>query len=199
MMPKPHRAPLVIPPSHHCWGPVRRLDDNGNEIVIAGRKRTGFSFEYTAQEFREAMREEGARALVPSEPIKLIRRLQKKIGPKVAALIHGNPIALRRFAERVRDGALGTFASWVYFIGHGADGPIKIGVSINPEGRLSDLQSSTPAALELICAVNGDVTVERMIHDAFGPDHIRGEWFRRSETLSDFIRVLMLRSKFKRG
>lgn len=118
---------------------------------------------------------------------------------EIAVSIYESPGAARKFAERVRDGALGRYASWVYFIGQDADGPIKIGVSEDPAKRLYELQVACAETLTLLGLVHGDETVEKTLHGAFAPDHIRGEWFRRSATLLEFIRVLGLRAARSAG
>jgi hypothetical protein len=67
----------------------------------------------------------------------------------------------------------------VYFIRQvGAIGPIKIGCSKLPEGRLHSLMAWSPVDLEIVAIIPGDYDLEWNIHDCFALAHIRGEWFR---------------------
>lgn len=116
----------------------------------------------------------------------------KAAASEASARIYESQRALRKFAERVRDGAFGRYFSWVYFIGRKSDGALKIGLSGDPTTRLRDLQVGSPEELEFVVAVTGDLAVELMLHQAFAPDRIRGEWFRRSKVLDEFIRIVRL-------
>lgn len=118
---------------------------------------------------------------------KRARALARKVESELSSRIYADPGQLRRFADQVRTGALGRFMSWVYFIGERPEGPVKIGVSRNPQLRITGLQVGSHAELELLCTVRGDATIEAIMHSAFAPDHIRGEWFRRSATLKEFM------------
>lgn len=56
----------------------------------------------------------------------------------------------------------------------------KIGISTDPEKRLSILQGGTPKKLRLITTVDihGDAEgVEQRLHDLYVHSHIRGEWY----------------------
>lgn len=75
--------------------------------------------------------------------------------------------------------------TWTYFIQSGFDGPIKIGRSDNPEGRLVELQVGSHETLRLLLVLEGDVEFE--MHTVFRNLHIRGEWFTAGETLLQFI------------
>lgn len=76
----------------------------------------------------------------------------------------------------------------VYFIQRG-DGPIKIGYSKNPKGRLSALQTGIPERLTLLGVVPGGKAREQELHREFGRTRIQGEWFHPSPSLLDFIRA----------
>jgi hypothetical protein len=52
----------------------------------------------------------------------------------------------------------------IYFVQQGTDGPIKIGVSTDPEQRLRTLQSSSPQPLTLLAFMPGGVESERDLH-----------------------------------
>ncbi len=76
---------------------------------------------------------------------------------------------------------------YVYFVQQGEDGPIKIGLSVDPEKRLSSLQVSTSEPLYLRAATPGDWSVEEGLHQHFAHLHIQGEWFRPGP---DLLRLL---------
>jgi hypothetical protein len=143
------------------------------------------------RDFREELQKQNAQAIVGTKSVGRLRRAKRAVALDVSTAIYSHPTALRRFAEQLRDGALGSHLSWVYFIGY-PNGSVKIGVSGDPRRRLADLQRSTPEPLELLAVAQGDHAVEALLHKVFAPDHVRGEWFRRSETLTEFVRVLAL-------
>lgn len=64
----------------------------------------------------------------------------------------------------------------VYLIRAG-DGPIKIGVAIDPQKRLSEIQVGNPLKLELLASVPGDQNTERLLHRKFSAHRMSGEWF----------------------
>lgn len=70
----------------------------------------------------------------------------------------------------------------VYFIG-GADGPIKIGVAVNPIIRLNTLQTGNPAKLSILATVRGGMRQERIYHKQFAATRLQGEWFERTPEL----------------
>lgn len=80
--------------------------------------------------------------------------------------------------------------SWVYFIQSTQGGPVKIGYSANPVGRLSTLQTAHAHPLKIIGRMVGGLAVERSLHTLFAADRVRpdGEWFRPSAALLAFIR-----------
>lgn len=80
--------------------------------------------------------------------------------------------------------------SWTYFIqSQSAPWLVKIGkTKSEPLQRLSSLQTSSPSELKLVLALQGLECVEPILHLAFREYHVRGEWFRPSKRLSDFVR-----------
>ena len=73
---------------------------------------------------------------------------------------------------------------YVYFIQEtiGRHAPIKIGVAINVQQRLKDLQTSNPRQLEIYTVLGPMIKmqafdVEKRLHHKFRRHHIRGEWF----------------------
>lgn len=74
----------------------------------------------------------------------------------------------------------------VYFIASGKD-TIKIGVAQNVEARVAALQTGNAKKLRLLGSILGGEFVEKMIQARFVEDHIRGEWFKASPPLLNFI------------
>jgi|SRR5690349_23447382 len=75
----------------------------------------------------------------------------------------------------------------VYVIQADEDGPVKIGVSSNPERRLAQLQTGNPARLVLVAVFLCTTwliarTLEAAVHLALAPFRLAGEWFRVSPT-----------------
>lgn len=76
----------------------------------------------------------------------------------------------------------------VYFIGmEGDSSAVKIGFASEIKGRLSSLQTSSHHKLKVLATINGTAKFEKELHRKFAADHIRGEWFRRSEVIEAFI------------
>lgn len=81
---------------------------------------------------------------------------------------------------------------FVYFIKpRGFDGPIKIGTSYTPEGRLIDLATWSPLPLELVGAVKGDGKDERLLHNHFANLHSHREWFHAEAPLVSMIKQIL--------
>lgn len=76
----------------------------------------------------------------------------------------------------------------VYFV-RGGD-LIKIGHSKRWQGRMSTLQTGSPAKLELLHVESGDVAKERALHRLFQHLHSHREWFRADEELVAYIAML---------
>lgn len=73
--------------------------------------------------------------------------------------------------------------TYVYFIQAGVSGPVKIGRSAHPEGRLRFMQTANHERLTLLGFVPGGEEAERMWHGTFAHLCIAGEWFRPAEEL----------------
>jgi len=78
---------------------------------------------------------------------------------------------------------------FVYFIQRGADGPVKIGYSKNPKGRLSSLQVGFPEPLTLLGVIPGGKPMEEELHRQFGRARIKGEWFTPIAPLMDYVKA----------
>jgi len=73
---------------------------------------------------------------------------------------------------------------YVYFIKPvGASGPIKIGCSMRPLGRLMEMSTWSPVKLELVYFEIGDHHLELNIQMCFADYHSHMEWFRAGPRL----------------
>lgn len=117
-------------------------------------------------------------------------KAKKAVAVEISARLYETPNGARHFGESVVEGGLGTFLTWVYLMGSGGEGPIKIGLSDDPARRLIGLQTGQAEELHLLCALSGDADTEKFLHGVFAPDHLRGEWFKRSPQLLEFARVV---------
>lgn len=54
---------------------------------------------------------------------------------------------------------------YVYFVGEGADGPVKIGTAKDPINRLRNMQTGNSRRLKIERALVGDRLIEQMLHD----------------------------------
>jgi hypothetical protein len=52
----------------------------------------------------------------------------------------------------------------IYFIQAGKDGPIKIGLAVQPEARKKNLQTAHYEELKIIGILEGDIETEIMLH-----------------------------------
>ena len=76
----------------------------------------------------------------------------------------------------------------IYFIQAGKDGPIKIGYSkVGAKSRLATLQTSNYSNLSLLKTIKGDLKYEQRLHLMFEDSKIRGEWFKPTAALLNFI------------
>lgn len=70
---------------------------------------------------------------------------------------------------------------FLYAIGK-EEGPIKLGISRNPEARVRELQCGCPFKLELLLVTplssrESAAKEEVNVHDLFAGHHLHGEWF----------------------
>lgn len=80
--------------------------------------------------------------------------------------------------------------SRVYFIESGKNGAVKIGVSVDVESRMRDLQCANPAQLRLIASTPGTHADEHELHRVFASEHISGEWFKGRGAVREFAEKL---------
>jgi hypothetical protein len=79
-------------------------------------------------------------------------------------------------------------SAFVYFFQAETGGPIKIGLSGNPNNRLASVQTGHPTKLRMLSVVEGGSKTERELHSRFAHLRLEGEWFAPAEELIEFIR-----------
>jgi len=67
---------------------------------------------------------------------------------------------------------------------------LKIGRSIDPESRLSGMQTGNPAPLKLLGYVRGGAALEKSLHRLFGPLRQGGEWFIYTDDMEALVGCL---------
>jgi hypothetical protein len=88
----------------------------------------------------------------------------------------------RREARRLQRESQGL----VYIAGAGPN-TVKIGFTTNMRVRLKGLATGSPAEIEVLAVFPGTTADERELHQRFAKDHLRGEWFRLSAEIAEFI------------
>ncbi len=79
----------------------------------------------------------------------------------------------------------------IYFVHNKTRNAVKIGFSENSERRFLALQTVSLDDLKLIGEIEGDRTVEKLLHQRFKEFRIRGEWFLASHELMEYIRDMV--------
>lgn len=82
---------------------------------------------------------------------------------------------------------------YIYFILNYDSQAVKIGIAKNVKRRLASLQTSSPSKLELLGiiktkSVNNARKIEKLLHEKFAKNRIRGEWFKANVELLDYIK-----------
>jgi hypothetical protein len=75
----------------------------------------------------------------------------------------------------------------IYFIRAKGTPYVKIGTATDVAARLDQLQHYSPEELELMLTIPGDRWPESLLHNTFGEDRVRGEWFKIMPTILDFM------------
>lgn len=91
-------------------------------------------------------------------------------------------------------------ACFVYFISNEDSNAIKIGLAKNVSKRLMALQTSSPAKLKLIKAVQVESVkaakaLEESLHKQFCEMRLAGEWFKSEAQLLEYIKQLRSEAK----
>jgi len=115
------------------------------------------------------------------------RALAAEEQQEARALVRANSKWLEELPPRLVRDTQGTGQRVVYFIQRGSDGPVKIGFSKNPKGRLASLQTGIPERLHMLATVPGGKEEEQRLHRRFGPHCIQGEWFHPAPELMAYI------------
>ncbi len=81
---------------------------------------------------------------------------------------------------------------YVYFIETKCGRFVKIGYSVNPFRRISELGTLRPSAFDahILGYLPGTVATEQWLHGMFTADRDNGEWFRLTPRLERFIDTL---------
>lgn len=78
--------------------------------------------------------------------------------------------------------------TFVYFLKPvGLPGPVKIGCSKVPRGRLEQMATWSPVPLEIVVCIPGDYHLERNLHECFADIHSHREWFNTDDRLTRLI------------
>ncbi len=78
----------------------------------------------------------------------------------------------------------------VYFIQPEGEQVVKIGIAGDVRARLSALQMSHHRVLSVIGTMPGGGVEEHALHRRFASCRLRGEWFRLSPELAEFVSML---------
>jgi hypothetical protein len=92
----------------------------------------------------------------------------------------------------------------LYFIQHGTDGPVKIGIvgGKTPAAvvtRLSSLQVGNPVRLRIIGFCEGGAKEEALLHKQFDKYRVSGEWFDFTPELINLIQTLSIAKEHDRA
>lgn len=111
-------------------------------------------------------------------------------GPQVRVLPGGPDFnhLVPRYSARMRYTPMGVgtkmgTAMIIYVIGSAADGPLKIGMSANPQARVSELQTGHASRLRVWVTFHATSrqharAVEKAVHASLRDKRSSGEWFR---------------------
>ena len=70
---------------------------------------------------------------------------------------------------------------------------IKIGHAKNPLQRLSEMQTGNSNLLHIDVCIKSTVEAEKIIHNFFCENNIRGEWFFESPFLKEFTDIIYIK------
>ncbi len=67
---------------------------------------------------------------------------------------------------------------------------MKIGYTKFPDSRISKLQYNSPEQLDVLKVIQGNGTLEKMLHRLFAGERDHGEWFTASDRMVSFVKTL---------
>ena len=76
----------------------------------------------------------------------------------------------------------------IYLIVNREEKFCKIGYSIEPKSRLAQLQTGNPYPLELLSVIEGEIQLEKEIHERFKECRLQGEWFVLTQDILDYFK-----------
>jgi len=79
---------------------------------------------------------------------------------------------------------------YIYYIK--SDNKVKIGISVNPNQRLSTISKMCPNGAVLLGWHKGDIEVEKYLHKKFKHLKHNGEWFKYSDEIKKHIEEALL-------
>lgn len=90
---------------------------------------------------------------------------------------------------------------WVYFIGTKPGSPVKIGHTVWPEKRLTNIQHGSPVRLEILAAALTPCAgiIEGLLHDRFASSRLNGEWFTWTRRVGGMVRGVQRRDAHTLG
>ena len=97
---------------------------------------------------------------------------------------------------------LPTFPSgkYVYVIEAMGTNRVKIGYTKDPKRRYYDLNHASAVNLKVLYLIKVTTKkAEKVVHNLFADDRIKGEWFSKSKRLLDFIKILNKKRFVPRG
>lgn len=74
---------------------------------------------------------------------------------------------------------------FIYFAGFGDY--VKIGYSVDVDSRMKTLQTGFPMKLVLFLVIRGTPELEKQMHKKFVKSRLRGEWFKLSYEVTEFM------------
>ena len=88
--------------------------------------------------------------------------------------------------------------TYVYFISNKRKNVVKIGVASNPDKRLKTFQTANHEELIILRRIRlknptEAFNFESVLHKKFRKYHIRGEWFKLTSTVLDFIETYQIK------
>jgi len=116
----------------------------------------------------------------------IIRRWRNEMRTKLRfAELHRRAVASIPVLPRDLDG-------WCYLYVIGGIDTVKIGRTVNPHVRLSELQTGHDFTLTLLAAVPIHASLEAVIHRRFQHLKTAGEWFFLNDEMAQFVEDLQL-------